>query len=258
MNIDGAKVLVTGANRGLGRAFVETLLQRGAALVHATGRDLESLEAVSALDRDRIRPLALDVTNAAAIDALAASTEELDVLINNAGVDCPVPVAAGDTMADLRRAMEVNYFGVLTMSRAFVPVLARSGQSAIINVGSMAAFIHVADNTGYSAAKAAQLMLSQGLRGELAGQGTRVLQVLPGFIDTDMGARFPLPKASPASIAAATLDALAAGEDLVLPDRFARFSYEALLADPDAVMREPRQVVEKLVGRLVAEAGGSG
>ncbi|MCC5886186.1 MAG: SDR family NAD(P)-dependent oxidoreductase [Gammaproteobacteria bacterium] len=252
MKIEGGNVLVTGANRGLGKAFVEELLARGAAMIHASGRDLESLETVSALDRDRIRPVALDVTDAVGIEALAADTPSLDVLINNAGVDCPVPVVGGGDMADLRRAMEVNYFGVLNMSRAFAPVLARSPSSAIINVGSMAGFIHVADNTGYSAAKAAQLMLSQGLRGELAGQGTRVMQVLPGFIDTDMGARFPMPKASARSIAAAVLDALDHGEDLILPDVFARMSYDAFVERPEAVMREPAAVIGALVQNLLA------
>ncbi len=252
MKIEGASVLVTGANRGLGKAFVEELLLRGAALIHASGRDLESLEAVSALDRDRIRPVPLDVTDAVGIQELAADTPTLDVLINNAGVDCPVPILGGDDMADLRRAMEVNYFGVLNMSRAFAPVLARSQASAIINLGSMAGFIHVADNTGYSASKAAQLMLSQGLRGQLAGQGTQVLQVLPGFIDTDMGARFPMPKASARSVAAAALDALEAGEDLVLPDVFARMSYDAFVDRPDEVMRKPEAVIGALVQRLMA------
>lgn len=252
MKIEGKSVLVTGANRGLGKSFVEALLARGAALIHASGRDLESLETVSALDRDRIRPVALDVTDAVGIGELATDTRKLDILINNAGVDCPVPIVGGDDMAALRRAMEVNYFGVLTLSRAFAPVLARSQSSAIINVGSMAGFIHVAGNTGYSAAKAAQLMLSQGLRGELAGQGTRVLQVLPGFIDTDMGARFSMPKASPQSIAAAVLDALERGEDLVLPDAFARMSYDAFVDGPDAVMRRPDAVIGALVQRLMA------
>lgn len=250
MKIEGMSVLVTGANRGLGKAFVEELLARGAALIHASGRDVESLETVSALDRDRIRPVALDVTDALGIEALAADTPELDVLINNAGVDCPVSLIGGE-MADLRRAMEVNYFGVLNMSRAFAPVLARSRASAIVNVGSMAGFIHVADNSGYSAAKAAQLMLSQGLRGELSRQGTRVLQVLPGFIDTDMGARFPLPKASARSIAAAVFDALDHGEDLILPDAFARMSYDAFVKRPEAVMREPAAVVGALVQQLM-------
>jgi len=252
MKIEGKNVLVTGANRGLGKAFVEELLARGAALIHASGRDLESLETVSALDRDRIRPVALDVTDGVGIEALAADTPTLDVLINNAGVDCPVPIVGGDDMAALRRAMEVNYFGVLTLSRAFAPVLGRSQASAIINVGSMAAFIHVADNSGYSAAKAAQLMLSQGLRGELAGQGTQVLQVLPGFIDTDMGARFPMPKASARSIAAEVLDALERGEELVLPDVFARMSYDAFVERPDTAMRDPGAVIGALVQQFMA------
>lgn len=257
MNIEGKNILVTGANRGLGKAFVEELLGRGAALIHASGRHLESLETVAALDRDRIRPVALDVTDGLGIEALAADTPNLDVLINNAGVDCPVPIVGGDDMAALRRAMEVNYFGVLTLSRAFAPVLGRSPASAIINVGSMAGFIHVADNTGYSAAKAAQLMLSQGLRGELAGQGTQVLQVLPGFIDTDMGARFPMPKASARSIAAAVLDGLERGEELVLPDRFARMSYDTFVQRPDDVMRDPGAVIGALVEEFMASQSGS-
>lgn len=253
MEIEGVRALVTGANRGIGRAFVEELLARGAASVLATARDLDALQDLAASDRDRIRPLELDVTDAVGIEALAASTAELDLLVNNAGVDCPAALTDGEGMADIRRAMEVNYFGVLTMSRAFAPVLARSSRSGIINVGSMASFVHVAENTGYCASKAAQLMLSHGLRHELSGQGTRVIQVLPGFVDTDMGARFPMPKASPRSVAGAALDGLLVGEDLVLPDRFARMSYEALVTAPERVMREPGAVVAALVARLQAD-----
>ncbi len=252
MEIEGIRALVTGANRGIGRAFVEELLARGAALVHATARDLEELQDLAATDRDRIRPLELDVTDAAGIEELAAATAELDLLINNAGVDCPAAIAGTEGMAEIRRAMEVNYFGVLSMSRAFAPVLARSAHSGIINVGSMASFMHVADNTGYCASKAAQLMLSHGLRHELSVQGTRVVQVLPGFVDTDMGSRFPMPKASPRSIAGAALDGLLVGEDLVLPDRFARMSYEALVTAPERVMRTPDAVVAELVAELLA------
>ncbi len=256
MEIEGVSALVTGANRGIGRAFVEELLARGAVSVHATGRDLESLESIAALDRDRIRPLALDVTDAVGIEELAAATEALDLLVNNAGVDCPAAVIGSDSTADLRRAMEVNYFGVLNMSRAFAPVLGRSSRSGIINIGSMSGCIHVADHTGYSAAKAAQLMLSHGLRRELAGQGTQVVQVLPGFVDTDMGAPLQMPKASPRAIAGAALDGLLAGEELVLPDRFARMSYEALLSEPDRVMRDPDSMVKALVSRLLAQDAG--
>ena len=253
MKIEGARALVTGANRGIGRAFVDALLERGAELVHVVGRDLESLETMSGFDRDRIRPVELDVTDAVGIEELARSTHDLNLLINNAGVECNVSVLATDAMADLRRVMEVNYFGVLNMSRAFAPVLARAPESALVNIGSMAAFINVAQSTGYSAAKAAQLMLTLGLRAELAGQGTRVVQVLPGFVDTDMSRSFPLPKAQPEEIARASLDAVEAGEELVLPDRFARMSYEALLAEPDRVMREPGRVLEELVGRLLED-----
>jgi len=253
MKIDGARALVTGANRGIGRAFVNALLERGAELVHVVGRDLESLETMSGLDRDRIRPVELDVTDAVGIEELAASMHDLNLLINNAGVECNVPVLATDAMADLRRVMEVNYFGVLNMSRAFAPVLAKARESVLVNIGSMAAFINVAQSTGYSAAKAAQLMLTLGLRAELAGQGTRVVQVLPGFVDTDMSRSFPVPKVPPEEIARATLDAVEAGEELVLPDRFARLSYEAMLAEPDRIMREPARVLEELVGRLLED-----
>lgn len=250
MDLKGIHALVTGANRGLGRAFVDELLARGAALVHATGRDLEQLEAMASRDRERIRPVVLDVTDAVGMEAVAASLPSLDLLINNAGVDCPAALLAAEAMADIRRTLEVDFFGVLGACRAFAPVLARSPAAAVVNVGAMAGLIHLDGQAGYSAANAAQIMLSHGLRAELAGQGTRVVQVLPGFLSSDMGARLPEPKASPRAVAAATLEALVAGEDLVLPDALARRGHAALLEAPDRVLREPGAVLAELVRGL--------
>ena len=249
MKLQGAQVMVTGANRGIGFAFVEALLQAGAATVHAVGRDLENLETLSALDRDRIRPLALDVTDAFGIGDLAAATERLDLLINNAGVECPAPALAEDSLADMRRVMEVNYFGTLNMCRAFAPALQASSDAVVINVGSASALLGNG-HAGYRAAAAAQLVLGQELRAEFSELGIRLVQVLAGNIDTDLASAADLPGEPPREVAAAALAALDSDESLVLPDRLAQQVVATLCQDRERALRDPQgswaRVLEQL------------
>lgn len=249
MKLQGAEVMVTGANRGIGFAFVEALLAHGAATVHAVGRDLESLETLSALDRDHIRPLALDVTDAVGIGELAAATDRLDLLVNNAGIECDVPILADDSLVDLRRVMEVNYFGTLNMCRAFAPALAAAANGAVINVGSLAGLLG-SGHGGYRAAAAAQFALGQELRQEFSRQGVCLIQVLAGNIDTDLSPVAGLPGAPPRQVAEAALGALTSGNTLVLPDAFAEQGYAALVADADRALQDPHAVHGELLERL--------
>jgi NAD(P)-dependent dehydrogenase (short-subunit alcohol dehydrogenase family) len=208
MKIAGSTVLVTGANRGLGKALVEEALRRGAIRVYAGARQpLENADS-------RVTPLMLDVTNAAQIRAAAETVGALDILINNAGISGPDDF--GDRAA-LERLLAVNLFGTYDLTRAFLPVLARS-RGVIVNVLSLAALAAVPFDSLYSISKAAAFSLTQSLRALLAGQGVSVHAVLPGPIDTDMAPGLDIPKAAPESVARAIFDGVEKGDEEIFPD----------------------------------------
>jgi NAD(P)-dependent dehydrogenase (short-subunit alcohol dehydrogenase family) len=208
MKIADSRVLVTGANRGLGRALVEEALRRGAKRVYAGAR-----QPFVHADH-RVSPLRLDVTSAAQIRAAVEKVDALDILINNAGISLQNDL--GDRAA-LERLLAVNLFGTYEVTHAFRPVLTRS-RSAIVNVLSLASLAAVPFDPLYSISKAAAFSLSQSLRALWAGQGVSVHVVLPGPIDTDMARGLDIPKASPASVARAIFDGVATGEEEIFPD----------------------------------------
>ena len=208
MTITGGVVLVTGANRGIGRALVEEALRRGAQRVYAGTRQ------PLAHPDPRVTPLTLDVTSVAQIQAAASAVQSLDVLINNAGIalfdDLSEPAA-------LERQLAVNLFGTYAVTRAFLPLLARSRGTIVNNVSTMA-LAPLPLTPGYAISKAAAFSLTQSLRALLAGQGVRVQAVLTGPTDTDMTRGFDIPKASPESVARAIWDGVESGEDDIFPD----------------------------------------
>lgn len=203
-------VLVTGANRGIGRELVEAALRRGARRVYAgTRRPFTHPDT-------RVLPVVLDVTDQAQIDAVAGQIEDLDVLVNNAGL------AIFDELGDrevLTRHLSVNFFGPYAVTKAFTPHLTRS-RGALVNVLSLASLASVPGLAAYSASKAAALALTQSLRLQLGGQGVRVHAVLAGPVDTDMSRDLDIPKAAPSGVAEAILDGVAAGDDEIFPDPF--------------------------------------
>jgi NAD(P)-dependent dehydrogenase (short-subunit alcohol dehydrogenase family) len=208
MTITDGVVLVTGANRGIGRALVEEALRRGAQRVYAGTRQ------PLAHPDPRVTPLTLDVTSVAQIQAAASAVQSLDVLINNAGIalfdDLSEPAA-------LERQLAVNLFGTYAVTRAFLPLLARSRGTIVNNVSTMA-LAPLPLTPGYAISKAAAFSLTQSLRALLAGQGVRVHAVLTGPTDTDMTRGFDIPKASPESVARAIWDGVESGEDDIFPD----------------------------------------
>jgi NAD(P)-dependent dehydrogenase (short-subunit alcohol dehydrogenase family) len=206
--VAGKAVLVTGANRGIGRAFVEEALRRGAGRVYAGSRDRLSHP------DERVVPVVLDVTNAAQIHKAAAEAESLDVLINNAGI------ALYDDLSDptvLERHLAVNLYGTHAVTRAFLPLLVRS-RGAVINNLSVNALAPLPLIPAYSISKAATFNLTQSLRALLAPQGVRVHAVFTGPVDTDMTQGLDVPKATPQSVAAAVFDALERDEEDIFPD----------------------------------------
>jgi NAD(P)-dependent dehydrogenase (short-subunit alcohol dehydrogenase family) len=213
MEIANKTVLVTGANRGIGRALVDGLLERGAARVYAAARDVRSLRG---LDDSRVTPLTLDITDDRQISAAVERVERLDVLINNAGVLIPDDIASGD-LSTVQHQLDVNYLGPLKVTRAFLPRLERS-RGALVNVLSMVALAGMPLLGSYSSSKAAAFSSTQGLRALLARKGVAVHAVFPGPVDTDLLRGFEVPKASAVDVARRVLAALEAGEEDIFPN----------------------------------------
>src|SRR3954467_8649366 len=206
--IEAKAVLITGANRGLGRALCDEALRRGATRVYAGTR-----KPVVHAD-DRVVSLTLDVTDPEQIAQAAESVTTLDVLINNAGIS--LPDALADRIA-LEQHLAVNLYGTWGVTEAFLPLLARS-QGTIVNVVSLAAFAAVPVLPAYSISKAAALSLTQSMRALAVGQRVSVHAVMSGPIDTDMVRGLDIPKASAESVAAGIFDGLALGEEEIFPD----------------------------------------
>lgn len=223
MEIEGSVALVTGANRGLGRHIARELLARGAK-VYATARDPRSVELPGAV------VLRLDVTDQASVDAAAEQAGDVTLLVNNAGLATFSNLVDGDLDA-IRLEMDTHFFGTLRVTRAFAPVLAGNGGGAIANLLSVLSWITFLDATSYSAAKAAQWSLTNGVRLELAGQGTVVSGVHLGAADTDMMTRWDVPKLDPAFVATAVIDGIARGDLEILVDEAAKGAKAALAAD---------------------------
>jgi NAD(P)-dependent dehydrogenase (short-subunit alcohol dehydrogenase family) len=222
--IEGSVALVTGANRGIGKAIVEALLERGAKKVYAGTRKVEALKDLVTRYGGRLVRLPLDVTDAVQVGELSTKASDATLVINNAGV---AAVAIGAQITDpailsgARAEIDVNYFGTLYVTQALAPVLARNGGGTIVNIGSVASLTSFPILASYSASKAALRSLTQATRAHLGAQGTKVIGVYPGPVDTDMAADIPLEKASPESVANRILDGVEQGVEEVYPDPMA-------------------------------------
>jgi len=208
MNINNKTVLITGANRGIGRALVNEALRRGAKRVYAGTRS-----ALQPVD-DRVTPLTLDVTSVSQIQRAVAEVDTLDVLINNAGIALYDDLSALDA---IEQHLAVNLFGTFHVTRAALPLLKRS-RGAIVNNLSLVALAPLPAVPAYSISKAAAFNMTQSLRALLAGQGVTVHGVFLGPVDTDMTRGFEIPKASPESVAVGIFDGLEKGEEDIFPD----------------------------------------
>lgn len=222
--ITGKNVLVTGANRGIGKAYVETFLEHGAAKVYAAVRNPDSAQPLVAKYGDKVVPVRLDVTDNATVKAAAQEASDVHVVINNAGIlrnANPLEEQAFDTLTE---EINVNVAGLLRVAQAFAPVLAKNGGGALANLNSVASFKNFAAFTTYSASKAAAYSITQGLRDTLKEQGTVVVSVHPGPIATDMAHDAGFTEvAEPAQLVPeATLEALKKGEFHAFPDTMAK------------------------------------
>ncbi|NJP90962.1 SDR family oxidoreductase [Nonomuraea sp. FMUSA5-5] len=219
VTIKHAVALVTGGQRGLGKAIAGALLERGAAKVYVTAR-----KPVPA-DDPRVLPVGLDVTDPEAIEALAGQARDVNIVVNNAGVLFPSPLLKADP-ADVLATFDTNVFGPLRVARAFAPILAANGGGALIDMHSVLSW--AAGTGAYGASKAALWSITNSLRVELAAQGTQVVGVHLGLADTDMTADIPAQKISPAEVAAAVLDGVENGAAEVLVDEVSRRMKAAL------------------------------
>lgn len=239
MKIQDSVALVTGANRGIGAGFVTGLLERGARRVYATARDPATLAAAVAADPARVVALELDVTDAAEIAAAAARCRDLTLLVNNGGAAAMSRFLA-PSLNGARLEMEVNFWGQLAMIRAFAPVLAAQGGGAILQILSIGAMTVFPQVGTYCASKYAANAMCKGLRAELAPQGTQVMSVFSGAIESDMSKNTPGPKISALTHAHNCLAALEDGQEEFWPDFKSQRVRDAWRKDPEAFERALR------------------
>lgn len=233
MKLKHSVALVTGANRGIGRAFVEALLNRGVSKIYVAARDTASLKEVLKSGDGRLVPLPLDVTDSDQVAAAAAIATDVTLLINNAGYAAFEGAISAPDLDDARREMEVNYFGTLALTRAFAPVLARTRGSAVINMLSMLSLVSLPMAATYSASKAAGLSLTRSLRAELAAQETQVVGVLAVQTETEMGAKLPEPRLTPQEVVNDALEAIEADvNDEVIAGGQSRAIHQVFINDP--------------------------
>jgi NAD(P)-dependent dehydrogenase (short-subunit alcohol dehydrogenase family) len=228
----GVSSPVTGAGRGLGRVFTERLIERGASIVYGGARDPSTITVPSVV------PVPLDITDPYQVNAAAKRCVEVDIVINNAGVMRQSPLLAAPDIDHARDEMQTNYFGTLSMCRAFAPVLAANGGGALVNVLSVVAWFASPSNGSYCASKSAEWALTNDARIELRRQGTLVIGVFASFIDTDMAAGVDLAKISPRSVVDQTLDGIAAGAEEILTDDRTRAIKAALPHDLTTIYPE--------------------
>jgi NAD(P)-dependent dehydrogenase (short-subunit alcohol dehydrogenase family) len=227
MDISASTVLVTGANRGFGRALTAELLGRGAT-VYAGARNPDLVDLPGA------KPIALDITDPASVEAAVQATGDVTVLINNAGSATGADVLAAD-LDDIRLEMDTHYFGTLSVVRAFAPQIAANGGGAILNILSGLSWVSFPAVGAYCAAKSAEWSLTNALRLQLADQGIRVSGLHVGYMDTDMAASVTAEKSDPADIARIAVDGIAAGDYEILADNVSRQAQAALALGVSAI-----------------------
>jgi NAD(P)-dependent dehydrogenase (short-subunit alcohol dehydrogenase family) len=226
MKLQDAIVLITGANRGIGFAFAEAALARGARKVYAGTRN------PSSINTPGLVPVKLDVTSDHEVADAAGICGDVTLVVNNAGIAQSGGLLDPEATEAARAQFETNVFGIVRMTQAFAPVLAKNGGGAFLNVLSAASWINSGAMTAYAASKAAAWSLTNGLRNELRQQRTQVLGLHVGFVDTDITRGLDVIKVSPQSVATAAFDALEAGASEVLADERARTVKRGLTTEP--------------------------
>jgi len=214
MDVHNRIVFITGANRGIGRALVEVALERGAKKIYAASRSLSSLPL---WDDSRVQPIQLDITDAAQAQIAAATADDTEILINNAGALFGSSITEG-SLEDLRHNMEVNYFGTLNVIRAFLPSFVSKKHGAIATISSIIGLASSPSLGAYSASKAAVTSAIQDLRSRMKNKGIEVYRIFPGTIATDMTRAMSMKKAPVLETVRSIYDGMAAGQPDIFPD----------------------------------------
>lgn len=234
MKLENKTILVTGSNRGIGKALVAALLKHPVKKIYAAARKTED---IPAFGDSRVVPLKLDITDLDLVQQAVGLAQDVDVLINNAGVAAFSSVVTGESDA-LKHDLEVNYLGTLNVVRAFAPVLEKKGGGAIANVISVLGLSSMSAVGGYSASKAALFSATQAMRAELKAKGIFVHGIFPGPIDTDMSRDFDMPKASTQETAENIVKGILADQEDIFPDPMSAQVGELWAKDPKALERQ--------------------
>jgi NAD(P)-dependent dehydrogenase (short-subunit alcohol dehydrogenase family) len=227
MDINDSVVLVTGGNRGLGKALVQAFLGAGARKIYVGSRTpIETSD-------PRLQPIKLDITNAQDVAVAAQTCQDVTILMNNAGVATSfASLLTAPSLDGAHQEMETNYFGTLAMVRAFAPILGKNGGGTLVNMLSVLSWFTSPTTGSYSTSKYAELSLTQGLRIELRSQGTLVTAVHAGYIDTDMAAGVNAPKTSPEDVAARIIEGIHNDQEEVLADQMSHEIKAVLASNP--------------------------
>ena len=238
LQISGSVGFVTGSNRGIGRAIVEALIKRGAAKVYAAARNPAALKELVDASSGKVVAVRLDVTNEEQILAAAKIAPDTQILFNNAGIAIYTGILSAPDSKSARAQMEVNYFGLMNMTRAFAPILAKNGGGVLVNISSITGLVGIPAIGTYGATKAAIRSLTQSVRGELSAQGTHVIGVYSGPIDTEMTAGLPFEKETPQQVAQEILKGIESGAEEVYPDKTALDFVARLKTDAKGLEKE--------------------
>jgi NAD(P)-dependent dehydrogenase (short-subunit alcohol dehydrogenase family) len=235
VEIKNSVALVTGANGGIGAHFVDRLLHLGSAKIYVCARSIAKLNDLVALAPQRIVPIELDVTNPQSVTAAAAQCTDVTLLINNAGISLNQGTISAPDLDTAKAEMDVNYFGMAAMCRAFAPILKHQGGGTIVNMLSLLGKVNLPFSGSYSASKAAAISMTQSVRAELTAQNTLVVGVMPGTVDTELAKDWPNPKVSPVEVVKAALQAVIDSQEDVYPGEQASQVIVQLSTNPKGV-----------------------
>ncbi|MCG8326160.1 MAG: SDR family oxidoreductase [Chitinophagales bacterium] len=238
ISVNGKIAFVSGSNRGIGKAITIELLEQGAAKVYAGARNIASLDELKQKYGARLVPVALNVTDDQSIEAAAEIANDVEILINNAGVYAIGNFLGGNLLESLKTNLDVNLWGVVKVTNAFLKAIMKHKAGAIINVSSVVGLANAPATLAYSISKAAIHSLTQGLRGELKETNILVSGVYPGPIDTDMTAGYPMDMETPENVAKEILQGMADGVEDIFPDPMSKQIGQAYSMSPKTVEQQ--------------------